>query len=207
MQNPENPTQTKSSNPKDLLAAGEARVPLDLIPGPALVHLALAMRDGAVKYGPYNWREEGVGARTYVAAARRHILAWLDGEENAQDSKRHHLAHAMACLAILLDAQAVGNLVDDRPPAAPTAEMMEAVKKGGPGSQLSGTWRPPMFAPGDRVEYVGDRVIVGGASRFGTVEGYYPAVGQVDVRWDELSGLHAMKLEEVRAAGLEPATS
>jgi hypothetical protein len=43
------------------------------------------------------------------------LFAWFDGEEVASDSGVHHLGHAMACLAILLDAQETGNLVDDRP--------------------------------------------------------------------------------------------
>lgn len=129
MQDPTNPTQTKASNPKDVLAADESRCPLDLIPSPALIHLAQALGDGARKYGPYNWREEGVGTRTYVGAALRHTLAYLDGERNARDSGVHHLGHAMACLAIILDAEAVGNLVDNRPLPAPTADMLEEIKR------------------------------------------------------------------------------
>lgn len=127
MRDPNN-LQTKASNPKDLLAEEEQRVLLHLIPSPAMIHTALAFMDGARKYGPYNWREEGVGAGTYLSAARRHIADWLDGEENAPDSNVHHLGHAVACLMIIMDSQAVGNLVDDRPPPAPTSEMMEKVK-------------------------------------------------------------------------------
>lgn len=71
--------------------------------------------DGADKYGPYNWRDNAVIASIYVDAATRHLTAWLEGEELAADSEVHHLGHAIACLAILLDAQETGNLVDDRP--------------------------------------------------------------------------------------------
>jgi len=125
-------SDTKSSNPKDLLAASERRCLLHLIPSPGLIATALAMQNGAEKYGPYNWREEGVGASTYVSAALRHIRTWLDGEEDASDSKVHHLGHAAACLMILLDAQAVGNLVDDRPAPAPTGPMLDQVKAADP---------------------------------------------------------------------------
>lgn len=123
--------QTKSSNPKDVLAREEQRVLFHLIPSPGLVYTALAMMDGARKYGPYNWRDEGVGAGTYISAAQRHIRDWLDGEEEAPDSGTHHLGHAAACLMILMDAKAIGNLKDDRPAPAPTAEMMESVKQTG----------------------------------------------------------------------------
>lgn len=71
--------------------------------------------DGADKYGAYNWRAKQVQADVYVDAALRHITAWFEGEELAQDSKVHHLGHAIACCAILLDAQETGNLVDNRP--------------------------------------------------------------------------------------------
>lgn len=115
--------ELKSTNPKDSI--GIKKVPLSLVPGPALVHQAMAHKNGAVKYGPYNWRTEGVSAQVYVDACLRHIRAWYDGEEQADDSKVHHLGHAIACLNIILDSQAVGNLVDDRPVPAPTQDLLD----------------------------------------------------------------------------------
>ena len=100
-------------NPKDAL--GVKKVPLAYIPPIARLHLASALMNGAVKYGPWNWRKTHVKASIYLDAAQRHIEAWQDGEEIASDSGVHHLGHAMACLAILLDAAASGCLVDDRP--------------------------------------------------------------------------------------------
>jgi hypothetical protein len=100
-------------NPKDLL--GNKKVSITKLPFVALIHGAHAMMDGAVKYGPYNWRSKPVIASIYVDAAARHLLAWFEGEEIASDSGVHHLGHAIACAGILLDAMATGNLVDDRP--------------------------------------------------------------------------------------------
>lgn len=100
-------------NPKDLL--GVKKVSLSKLPSVALLHGAHAMMDGARKYGPYNWRGNAVVAHIYVDAAMRHLLSWFEGEETASDSGVHHLGHAIACAAILLDAQETGNLVDDRP--------------------------------------------------------------------------------------------
>jgi len=107
------------ANPKDLLARRENKVNLALVPPVAEEALARAMMNGAAKYGPWNWRsvDSGVDASVYVAACKRHLAAWFQGEERASDSGVHHLGHAMACLAILLDAQANGCLHDDRPPA------------------------------------------------------------------------------------------
>lgn len=105
-------TQVLGQNPKDKLAA--KKVDLSLLPDIAMFHGAHAMMDGARKYGPFNWRDNAVLARVYIGAAKRHIAYWAAGEERAKDSGVHHLGHAIACLAILLDAQATGNLGDDR---------------------------------------------------------------------------------------------
>lgn len=100
-------------NPKDLL--GLKKVSISKFPMVALFHGSHAMMNGADKYGPYNWRAKDVIASIYVDAAMRHLAAWFEREEMAEDSLVHHLGHALACEAILLDAQAHGNLIDDRP--------------------------------------------------------------------------------------------
>ena len=79
----------------------------------------------ARKYGPFNWRSTNVKATVYVAAARRHLAQWLDGQDDDRESGMSHLAHARACLGILLDASATGHLVDDRPPAGAATELIE----------------------------------------------------------------------------------
>jgi hypothetical protein len=112
-----------SENPKDRI--GIKKPPLHLVPPALTIHVAEAMRDGAEKYGPYNWRENDVSATVYVSAAMRHLLAWFDGEGYAQDSGIHHLAHAAACVGILLDAETGGNLEDDRPLPGPAADLIQ----------------------------------------------------------------------------------
>jgi hypothetical protein len=106
-------SKATSVNPKDL--QGVKKVSLTKLPAIAIAHGAHAMMDGAAKYGPYNWRDKKVIASIYVDAASRHLLSWFEGEEDAEDSGVHHLGHAIACCAILLDALETGNLVDDRP--------------------------------------------------------------------------------------------
>ncbi len=101
------------TNPKDLL--GIKKVQLNLVPASSIIYQALAMEDGARKYGPFNWRSNKVIASIYIAAAMRHLQAWQDGEELAEDSQKPHLAHALACIGIIVDAKETGNLVDDRP--------------------------------------------------------------------------------------------
>lgn len=117
------PTGLPDDNPKTRF--GVAKPSVTLIPGPALIHCALAFRDGATKYGPANWRVDPVTASTYTDAAFRHLLDYWDGEDRASDSKVLHLAHAMACLAILIDAQEQGTLKDDRPTKGATPRVIE----------------------------------------------------------------------------------
>jgi hypothetical protein len=120
----------KSTNPKDRI--GIHKPPLHLIPPAALLHEAMAFLDGAIKYGPYNWRKEKVSAEIYIGAAMRHLLAWQDREELSRDARRHHLGHARACLGILIDAQANNQLEDDRPEPGKAADLIEELtaKKG-----------------------------------------------------------------------------
>lgn len=73
------------------------------------------MMDGATKYSAYNFRDKSVTASIYIDAAKRHLDCWFEGQTFASDSKVHHLGHALACCAILLDCEYTGNLIDDRP--------------------------------------------------------------------------------------------
>lgn len=106
-------TKNPYVNPKDL--QGLMKPPLHLVSPTSVLWEAMAMRDGAIKYGPYNWRDKAVIASIYVAAADRHMKLWFEGERCAPDSGVHHLGHAKACLGIILDAEAMGCLIDDRP--------------------------------------------------------------------------------------------
>ena len=112
----------EATNPKDRI--GAHKPPLDLIPPAAEILESVVMGLGARKYGPYNWRSASVKATIYVAAARRHLAQWLDGQDEDPESGVSHLAHARACLGILLDAIATKHWIDDRPPPGVAAELM-----------------------------------------------------------------------------------
>lgn len=115
------------SNPKDLL--GIKKVQLGLLPAAGKIYGALAMTDGAAKYGPYNWRDKKVRMTIYLDAMERHILALRDGEDCAQDSGCPHLGHIIACAAILADAVEGDFLVDDRPLKGPAQTTLDKFKK------------------------------------------------------------------------------
>ena len=101
-----------SSNPKDLI--GNTKLPLHLWPSTATAMGCVGLLEGECKYGRSNFRQHSVMASIYVDAAKRHLDAWMEGEEVAPDSGVPHLANALASIAILVDCQAHDRLVDDR---------------------------------------------------------------------------------------------
>ncbi len=111
------------TNPKTRF--GMTKPNIFLVPASSIIYQALAMGNGADKYGPYNWRENKVSASIYIAAAYRHMMSWVDGEECASDSGVPHIGHAIACLGIIADAIESGNLIDDRPKSTNTAALLE----------------------------------------------------------------------------------
>jgi hypothetical protein len=116
-------------NPKK--AFGDAKVPLHLVPPALNVGAARAFNEGR-KYGPYNWREKRVEAMTYIGAIKRHIDAYLDGEDIDPDSTvgKLHLEGIAASVGILLDCTYSGTLVDNRPPKGPApVELRKLVPK------------------------------------------------------------------------------
>lgn len=122
------PLSSTSSNPKDLL--GIKKPQIWLVPPAAIIHTSKAFEDGAIKYGPYNWRSTKVGSATYVSAALRHVYSYMDGEDYATDSGCHHLGHGIACLSILLDAAESGCLIDDRAAPGTASRLINKMTSG-----------------------------------------------------------------------------
>lgn len=114
-------------NPKTRI--GSTKPPVSAIPPVAILQLGQAMKDGRTKYGPMNWRDDPVTASVYYDAAQRHVMSWWDGEDYAADSGVHHLAHAMACFAIVLDAMQQGTLTDDRATPGKFSELVSALTR------------------------------------------------------------------------------
>lgn len=110
------------ANPKDRY--GDAKPPLHLVPSALTIYVSKVMQLGAKKYGAFNWRTKKVKRSVYVAAILRHLLALFDGQDVDPESGMPHEAHIGACVAILLDAKATGNLIDDRPVGGAAADLL-----------------------------------------------------------------------------------
>jgi hypothetical protein len=74
----------------------------------------MGLLDGAAKYGRSNFRAAPVRASIYYDALRRHLAGWFEGRPCDPDSGLPDAAHMLADLAILVDAEAAGTLIDDR---------------------------------------------------------------------------------------------
>lgn len=67
----------------------------DLIPFAAVEALGRTLKEGAEKYGEYNW-QKGIPASDLLNHALQHIYKYLDG-----DYSEDHIGHAMTNLAFL----------------------------------------------------------------------------------------------------------
>lgn len=101
------------TNPKDLI--GCKKDSISLVPPEGIKEISKAMKNGAEKYGAYNWRDKKVQYMIYLDAIYRHTLALVDREDVAEDSQVHHLGHIGANVCILLDAIKYNCIIDNRP--------------------------------------------------------------------------------------------
>ena len=112
-------------NPKDSI--GRTKCPMRISPiGQAAESLAIL--EGALKYGSENYREAPVNCSVYLDAARRHLALFESGEECDPKTGVPHLGSVKACCAIILDAQACGTLIDDRPKTACVTGYLKAAR-------------------------------------------------------------------------------
>lgn len=117
----------KPSNPKDII--GSNKVPLSLVPAATMAYLAVAHAEGHLKYGLVNWREAGVRATIYIDACLRHIQKYKEGEWADPETTVPHLANALTCLSIIVDAHHAGKLIDDRPKSVEASPVMDEMAK------------------------------------------------------------------------------
>jgi hypothetical protein len=102
----------KNPNPKDAIATN--KLPLHLVSPFVKAYQSIAHFLGNVKYGAWNYRGSQVRASVYVAALMRHVDAWCEGQEDDPADGTPHLANALACIGIIIDAKHNASLIDDR---------------------------------------------------------------------------------------------
>jgi len=110
------PSDTKSTNPKDVV--GIRKAPMSTVPANVLAEVGVAMLEGSLKYGRHNYRTAGVRTSVYYDGTMRHLMAFWEGEDLDPDSGVSHVTKAIASLVVLRDAMLQGMITDDRPPCA-----------------------------------------------------------------------------------------
>lgn len=77
----------------------------DLLPTKAVRAVVKVLGFGAKKYGAFNWVKVPEARSRYYAASMRHLVAWWEGERDDPESGLPHLAHALCCIAFLLEVE------------------------------------------------------------------------------------------------------
>ena len=91
----------------------EEKPKLDLLPFRAINEIGVVLTYGAEKYDEHNWRSGFHYGRT-VAAALRHLFAWVNGQDFDPESGKLHIAHAACNLLFLLEMILTNTGTDDR---------------------------------------------------------------------------------------------
>jgi Domain of unknown function (DUF5664) len=92
----------------------EGKPKLSLVPKSALWGCGEALTYGQTKHGKYSFKEDGFPLTVMADKVLRHMSQFLDGEDFDKESKIHHLHHAIADLAIMIDIKDNHPHQDDR---------------------------------------------------------------------------------------------
>jgi len=74
----------------------------DLLPWAEVGQVVEILTFGAKKYEDNNWKRVQFAEPRYLAAAMRHLVAWIEGAEKDEESGKSHLAHAVCCLLFIM---------------------------------------------------------------------------------------------------------
>jgi hypothetical protein len=73
-----------------------------LMPWEELCKVQAVLDLGAKRYGAWNWQMVKNPDVRYLAALFRHVIAYTLGQDEDEESKQHHLAHAVCCCLFLM---------------------------------------------------------------------------------------------------------
>lgn len=114
----------------DLAAGGvkfdAGKVRMDLVPPEFVFAVAAVLTYGAIKYEDWNWAK-GMRKGRLVAAALRHLISYLSGEELDDESGLPHTWHAATCIAMLIGVTLRGVAEEDRQDAVAAYEEAKLI--------------------------------------------------------------------------------
>lgn len=86
---------------------------MSLLSNIALTEVAKVMTFGKRKYSAHNWRGGFTWGRP-LAAAARHLFAFIGGEDKDPETGLSHLSHCICCLMFVLEFEQTHPQLDDR---------------------------------------------------------------------------------------------
>lgn len=105
----------KPVDPKQACAV--KKMTFDAVPISLLLHAQPGNKNGADKYGVYNWLklEDGsMSINTYLNALQRHLILFRAGQDDTSDTGINNLDSMISGLAVLRDAMLFNKVCDDR---------------------------------------------------------------------------------------------
>ena len=79
----------------------EDKLDYTLLPWDQIEKVVEILNYGAKKYGKENWRHLKDGKNRYAAAAMRHLVSYMKGQDKDEESGYGHLYHAITNLLFL----------------------------------------------------------------------------------------------------------
>lgn len=89
------------------------KIQLDLLSTSWLMGVGAVLTFGAKKYASHNWRK-GMSHSRLIAAALRHLLAYMGGEDVDPETGFSHLYHLSCCIMFLSELAITHPQLDDR---------------------------------------------------------------------------------------------
>jgi len=108
------PLEEKIEHIKETLKFDNGKPCISDLPQLSLMSVAKVFNYGAIKYSKFNY-SHGMEWLRYYDAAQRHMYAWMTCED-IDESKHHHLDHAIASLMMLRENIHLDKGVDNRNP-------------------------------------------------------------------------------------------
>lgn len=137
------------SEPMGAVKNDQGKARLSLFPMLAFRLAGKVFTFGAKKYAAYNWAR-GLPHSRLMDAALRHLTDYWMGEDLDPESGEPHLAHALCCVAMLLESKTRGLGTDDRHDWMPYHDDRRQDEPGNGAVDTAGasdTRRPPDALP------------------------------------------------------------
>ena len=110
------------------LRHNSGKAELHQVPSSLMFAVAKTLMYGEQKYEKGNFRK-GMSWTTVYDCLQRHMLKWLDGEQNDEESGLPHLYHAASNIAFLIEYSETCPELDDRFKYAPINTMKDSFDK------------------------------------------------------------------------------